>query len=170
MVFSPVSHGLHHSLFPFSEHLFFLLLVGRWFSQTNFQVRTAELSPVESLHGVHGLSAVLEVDKCVVLDLFDSLYFAVGFEDLAQLFLADHGRQITDVENFDLCHRLFVGLLLRIGPVDNYITAPDLDAPGLQPALGQTRRLMRLILQKAKATVFLLVVGRAIDDDLLEAG
>ena len=67
-------------------------------------------------------------------------------------------------------HGVLVGLLLRVGPVDDDITAPDLDPARLQPALGQARSLVGLVLEEAEAAVLLLVVGGAVDDHLTEAG
>ena len=38
-----------------------------------------------------------------------------------------------------------------------------------QPSFSQTGCLVRLVLQEAKAPVLLLVIGRTVDDDFLEA-
>ena len=45
-----------------------------------------------------------------------------------------------------------------------------LDAARLEPPLGERCALVRLILQEAEAAVLLLVVGRAVDDHLPQAG
>ena len=68
-----------------------------------------------------------------------------------------------------LRHDLSVGLLLRVGPVDDHIAAPDLDAAAAQPPFGQRRCLVRFVLEEAESSVFLPVVWRAVDDHVHQA-
>lgn len=106
----------------------------------------------------------------VVLDLLDALHLPVHLERLLQLLLGDLLRQVADVQHLHLGHGLLVGLLLRISPVHDDVASPHLDPAGAETALRQGRRLVRFVFQEAEAAVLLLVVGRAVYDDLDESG
>ena len=54
--------------------------------------------------------------------------------------------------NIYLRHGLIIGLFLRIGPIHNNITAPNLDTASFQSAFGKTSRLMGFIFQEAKSS------------------
>ena len=74
-----------------------------------------------------------------------------------------------DEDAADLGHDVLVGFLLRVGPVDDDVAAEDLDASGAEPALGQRRRLVRVVLEEAEASILSPVVGRAVNDHFGQA-
>ncbi len=51
-----------------------------------------------------------------------------------------------------LGHGLVVGFLLRVCPIDDYITAPDFDAASFESAFGQTGSFVRLVFQKTESS------------------
>ena len=166
---------LHHPLLPLPQHLLLLLLIGRRLGQTDLQLRPGQVLPVEVLHGLDGPLPHVEVHEGVVLDLLDPLDAAVAvgdgaFEGLSDLILGDGGDEVPHVEHFDLGHDGLVGLLLRVGPIDDDITAPDFDAARFQPALGQRGGLVRFVFEEAEAAVLLLVIRRTVDDHLAKSG
>ena len=62
-----------------------------------------------------------------------------------------------------LGHDILVGLLLRVGPVDDDVAAEDFDAASAKPALGQRCRFVRIVLQEAEAAILTPVIRRAVD-------
>ena len=51
-----------------------------------------------------------------------------------------------------LSHRIIVRLFLGVCPIDNNITAPDLNTAGFQSAFGKTSRFVGFIFKEAKST------------------
>jgi hypothetical protein len=51
-----------------------------------------------------------------------------------------------------LSHRIVVRLFLGVCPIDNNITAPDLNTAGFQSAFGKTSRFVGFIFKEAKST------------------
>ena len=74
-----------------------------------------------------------------------------------------NSRKIQINERFDravkpggisyLRHGIVIGLFLRVSPIDNNITAPNLNTAGFQSALGKTSRFVGFVFQEAKSTV-----------------
>lgn len=119
---------------------------------------------------LHCMIPILKVDERVVLDFLDAFDFAVPFEQFLQLLLRDVLGEIADIEHLHFRHGLFVGLLLRIGPIDYDVAAPHLDPARAQPTLGQRGGLVGLVFEKTEAAVLLLVIGGAVDDHLDQTG
>ena len=51
-----------------------------------------------------------------------------------------------------LRHGIVVGFFLRVCPINNNITAPNLNTAGFQSAFGKTSRFVGFIFQEAKST------------------
>ena len=51
-----------------------------------------------------------------------------------------------------LGHGLVIGFLLRVCPVNDNITAPDLDAASFESAFGQTGSFVRLVFKKTESS------------------
>ena len=67
-----------------------------------------------------------------------------------------------------LTHSILIWFFLWIRPINNNITAPDLNTTGFQTAFGKTSRFVGFIFQEAKSTILLLVIRRTVDNDLPE--
>lgn len=183
-------HGLHHPLLSLSQHFLLFLLVWRWLGKTDIHIGAAQIRLVERVHGSHSHLPVLEMNESIVLDLLDPVNFAMLFKDFAQLLLGDGGCEIAHIKNFHLdfrkkegawkkkwftlpvlhylWHGLLIWLFLRIGPINDDITAPNFDTTRLQPPFGQAGCFVRLVFQEAEPTILLVVVRGAIDDDFLQ--
>merc|ERR1719334_1760871 len=65
---------------------------------------------------------------------------------------------------------MLIWFLLRIRPIYDNITVPNLDSSCLQPPLGKAGGFVGLVLKEAKSPVFLLVIRRTVDDDFPQTG
>ena len=76
------------------------------------------------------------------------------------------GAQLSISSASHLRHGFLVWFLLRVGPVHDHVTVPDLDPAAAEAPLGLRGGLVGLVLQEAEAAVLLLVVRGAVDDDI----
>lgn len=118
------------------QYLLFLLAIRRRLGQRHLQVGAVQRAPVERIHGLHGVVALLEMYKGVVLDLLDTLDRTVRFECFLQFVLGKILRQIAHIQDLDPGHGVVVWLFLRIGPVDDDVASKDFDTAGAQASFG----------------------------------
>ena len=65
----------------------------------------------------------------------------------------------------NLRHRVYVGLFLRIRPVDDDVASPHFRAAVADPSLCYRRRLVRVVFEEGEPSILLLgIIRRTIDD------